>query len=165
MKPSVFSLSQSSRILITGRNFFPSEEVVSVQVTSSTGGRLGSCSKVTPIDAFSLYCTIESNDEFKGFFRVTVFDQLSEAIPESSIMTTQSKNHGIEIDPTLPFFRESVVTSGVLSSVHRHYLKSECNSNCHAACLSAHPQYLVKKFQVSSHCFLNPKRLLLVVSS
>jgi hypothetical protein len=150
--------------LITGRNFFPSEEVVFVHVTSSTGGRLGSCSKVTPIDSFSLYCTIESKDEFKGFFRVTVLDQTSDAIPESSIMTTQ-RHHGIEIDPTLPFFRESVVTSGVVSSVHRHYLKSECNSNCHAACLSAHPQYLVKKVQVSSHCFLNIERILYVVSS
>ncbi len=148
LHPSVFHLLKPARILVTGRNFFQSEQVMSVRVTSSAGLQLCACSVVTPIDDFSLYCTLESTSEFNGFLRVTVSDQTSEATPESSIMTTQT-NRGIEIEPTLPFFRACISSGSGANGLPFRIVKSECNACCNQACLSAHPQYLAKRFQVS----------------
>ncbi len=147
MHPSVFPLSKPSRILVTGRNFFQNEQVVSARVTSSTGLQLSSCSVVTPIDEFSLYCTLESTSDINGFLRVTVCDQTSEATPESSIMTAQTRR-GLEIEPTLPFFRACISAGSELDGLPVHIVKSECNACCNQECLSAHPQYLMKRFQV-----------------
>jgi len=150
VQPSIFPLSQSFRVLVTGRNFFSSEQIVSARVTSPTGEQLCTCSIVVPIDSFSLYCTLESATEFKGFLRVSVFDQTSDATPESSIITTQTKR-GLEIEPTLPFFRECIAASRAVNGLPHlplSIVKNQCNSCCNEACLSAHPKYLVKKYQV-----------------
>ena len=147
IQPSIFPLSQPIRILVTGRNFFQSSKLVSARVTSATGEQICSCSNLIPIDDFSLYCTLESAFEFKGFVRVTVFDQTSDATPESSIKTTETKR-GLAIEPSLPFFRQCITTSRAIHGVPLNMVKNHCNSCCNEACLSAHPQYLVKKYQV-----------------
>jgi hypothetical protein len=130
---------------LPGRNFFKSERIVSARVTSGTGQQLCSCSIVVPIDDFSLYCTLESATEFKGFLRVTVFDQTSDVTPESSIITSQTKR-GLEIERTLPFFRQCILQSK--TNAPFRIVRNQCESCCNEACLSAHPKYLEKKFQV-----------------
>jgi hypothetical protein len=79
---------------------------------------------------------------------VTIFDQTSDVTPESSIITTQTKR-GLEIDRTLPFFRECVLRSR--TDAPFRIVRNQCESCCNEACLSAHPKYLEKKFQVRAH--------------
>jgi hypothetical protein len=128
-------------------NFFKNDHIVTARVTTGAGDQLCACSVVVPIDDYSLYCTLESATEFKGFLRVTIFDQTSDATPESSISTVQQKQ-GIEIEPTLPFFQECLSFSRNANGMPLGVVKNRCNACCNEACLSAHPKYLVKRYQV-----------------
>jgi hypothetical protein len=128
-------------------NFFKNDQIVSARVTTGAGDQLCACSVVVPIDDYSLYCTLESAAEFKGFLRVTIFDQTSDVTPESSIITVQQKQ-GIEIEPTLPFFQECLSYSRNTDGMPLGIVKNRCNTCCNEACLSAHPKYLVKRYEV-----------------
>jgi len=110
---------------------------VTARVTTGAGDQLCACSVVVPIDDYSLYCTLESATEFKGFLRVTIFDQTSDATPESSISTVQQKQ-GIEIEPTLPFLQECLSFPRNANGMPLGVVKNRCNACCNEACLSAH---------------------------
>jgi hypothetical protein len=133
-------------------NFFKNDQIVSVRVTTGIGEELCKCSIIIPIDDYSLYCTLESAVEFKGFLRVTVFDQTSDVSPESAIITVQQA-HGIEIEPTQPFFQQCLTYSKKVNGMPLGIVKNRCNTCCNEACLSAHPKYLVKRYQVRDNCF------------
>lgn len=134
-------------------------------MTSATGELLCACAIVVPIDDSSLYCTLESSLEFKGFLRVTVSDQTSLATQESSIFTTQTRR-GVEIEPTLPFFVKCLSDSRALKGSPLSIVKNQCNSCCNEWCLSAHPKYLTKKYQVNArhvHQLTLPKLMFVFV--
>jgi hypothetical protein len=147
VQPSIFAISQPIRVTVTGRNFFNIGDGVSAGVFSAAGLMFCACSNIVFINDFSFFCVLESELEFKGFFRVRVYDQMSAATQESSVSTIETKS-GLQVSPSLPFFQDCNDSSRMRKGSVGSFVKQDCSSCCNPACLSAHPQHLVKRFQV-----------------